>query len=289
MIRGGVARTLLCVSALLVALAACTPDIVFVSDEYLDEVVVDDEFQQRARRLAENREKRIEIVVVGTDAGLLELAEAPCYLFSPILRDVGLQYALETEATIYVFGRPQVEIGSNVATLTFDRTEAFYDAGREAASLVEASDALVGALILADSDARRDERDAFLSGYNEAASGERLRSRAYSREPRREELRSDVRDMLTRGISTLFVALGRQNAFVLDLLAGQDVSVITEDAAATGGFGDLVVFSIERSLASALEATLDACLEGTGETVSVRAQLMRLNEGNDILVEGEKN
>lgn len=275
---------------LLVAIAAtlfasCTPDIVFVSDEYLHEIAVDEAFEQSVHSLARDRDQRIRLAVVGEPEDAVPTTEADCYLFAPLLRDVGLDYARGTEALVYLIGSVEDVLPANVATVTFERFDAFRRAGASAGELTTSSDSseaagTIGAMIRTDTEDRRREWEAFLEGFRETSGGAAIWSRLYSREPRREELRSDARDMITRGISTLVVSLGEQNAFVLDLLSGHDIRVITEDAAVSGGYADKIVLSIERPLLAAVASTLDSCVSRELEPIVVAAELRRLDGRN---------
>lgn len=258
--------------------SSCTPDIVFVSDEYLYEIVVDEAFEQSARAIARDRDRRIRLSVVAESDDLVSATEADCYVFAPILRDLGLEYARESAALVYLIGPVEDEIPENTALVTFERLDAFRRAGSGAAELIAASEpeASIGAMILTDTEARRSEWDSFLEGFRETSGDSAVRSRLYTRQPRREELRRDVRDMITRGTSILVVSLAEQNAFVLDLLAGHDIRVITEDAAAAGGYEDKIVFSIERPLLSALALVVDSCVKEQSDPIVVPAELRHL-------------
>lgn len=256
--------------------AGCTPDIVFVSDEYFDEIVIDEEFASRVDAIGRSQERRIQITIVGGEDAFLPpdpRNEPECYVFAPILRDVGISHADTSEAVVFVFGDGAVGELQNVVTLSFDRVDAYRLAGVEAARIAQEGEepSTVGALVLTDDATRRDEYAAFLEGFETQAS--RIQARQFAREPRREELRSAVRDMTTRGVDLLLVSVGSQNAFVLELLSGHAVKVITEDAVASGGFADHVVLSIERSVLDALESVVRACGESPPARLVVPATL----------------
>jgi hypothetical protein len=283
MVKGAFERVLIgavCAGAFL--LVGCAPDVVFVSDEYFSELVVDERFEAEVGSLGDRGDSRIDIVTVGPENDFQPptLRAAPdCYLFSPILRDIGVEYALGTEVPVFVLGPVSSPVPANVVTLVYDRADAFYNAGVHGAALYDAAEdnPALGALVLTSDQARRDEYDAFVRGFGHDGKRRDLRARQFPRRPRREELRSAVREMTARGIALMLVALGEQNPFVLDLLAGQQMRVITEDARATGGFADQVVLSVERSVLEALELVVQGCEDPESATMTVAAELAELD------------
>lgn len=169
---------------------------------------------------------------------------------------------------------------ANAVFLTFDRTAAFREAGREAAQTVRArlgasgaaGSAVPGAelapriavLTSADSDLSDKETDAFTGGVAETLDGNRPLTRALPAAPDRNVITSAVDQMRRAGAEIFLVGLGERNPVALEALRDNEASAVVADWAASGASAGQVLLSVEADVPGGITLAWDALRSGVG-------------------------
>ncbi len=203
----------------------------------------------------------------------------------PLLSFESDAYADRFPRTRFVLIDGQVQghsLPPNVVTLGFDRTTAFRTAGSAVAAALRVAGTAaappnagspaaaasspppsrIGVLMSADSDISGDEENAFLSAVRATLPDEAPVERLLPSPVDKAAVTAAVTQMRSLGVEVFLIGLGSLNPSALEALRGAGGSAVLGDWAASGGFAEQVLVSVECDYPGGIARAIDALGSG---------------------------
>jgi hypothetical protein len=255
--------------ALVLLLAGCGADVLFVGDPALEAITDAGRLESDLREAASRRGMRVDVVwpsaerldALDLDAVLAERDERVVALspyLSLLAADLAGRYPDRTFVAFY--GAPDVP---NVIGVEFEADAAMREAGRALARWVFAEPARTAVLLVDESERDiREEARALGAGYEDEA-GVALPTEAFATPPTRDAVRSRIDAVVGGGRRGVVVLLGEASGWAYEALRDEsDVRI---------GYRNAYMRSVERSLftvrddpATGLDAALAALAQRRG-------------------------
>jgi hypothetical protein len=282
-------RTLTAIAAGCLFLASCSYEATtLIADPYWWTIqTVERDLRNELARAARDMGYRLKVVVLEPDAeGRVSMGQIPLdaaarvLILSPLLGVSQTSLVAEhPDRRFILLDASEDEYPANAVPVTYDRSEAYREAGREAARLAQEARKTgirvpATAVAYVGSVERQNELEDFMNAFSDQASAGLLHvCRIYDPNDR-ERVRACLREADVRAATVYLASAAAQNGFLLEELRGRDVRVIAENHALAPAFPETVAYSVEIDAVAAVQAGLGGLSASNGEGVVVPARLV---------------
>jgi len=215
-------------------------------------------------------------------------------IVGPLLSLQWAQFVPSVPRTTFVLvdvAAPPGEAPSNAVFLTFDRTEAFRDAGRAAAQSVRGAaptgtpvsdlGSQIGGLVAERTGLTPAESEAFAAGVAEVLGGARPAVRSLPLLPDPQAVRAAIEKARSEGVAVFLLGLGERDPVGLQALHDFGGSAVVSDWQGSGPFADQVLVSVDEDVPGGIAQALTAARSGAS-TVAGPVRLVRGVRGRKI-------